>query len=298
MSPEQADILTLATIRQAGSKATATLPDKLRDIAALGEPAVKRVVNFSENMANPAAMFLINGKKFDMNRVDFTGKAGQIEEWDIVSQAHMDHPFHIHGTQFQVIARTDDGVWQPSPSWPGVMWSTFRQVKPCGCALCRLARLAHVPLPYSGARGRRHDGHAGCPSLSSQARKTAAAGVTLAALISTRMRSLHEPCPQNRRLLPSAAGSQWQECDPAQQGGPAQAPGRIEGQVRGISGMVESDRYCVDVLTQVAAVKSALDAVAMQLLENHMKGCVSRALQEGDATGMVTELIDVVKKVR
>lgn len=73
---------------------------------------------------------------------------------------------------------------------------------------------------------------------------------------------------------------------------------RIEGQVRGISGMVESDRYCVDVLTQVAAVKSALDAVAMQLLENHMKGCVSRALQEGDATGMVTELIDVVKKVR
>ena len=73
---------------------------------------------------------------------------------------------------------------------------------------------------------------------------------------------------------------------------------RIEGQVRGISGMVEADRYCVDVLTQVAAVKSALDAVAMQLLENHMKGCVSRALQQGDATGMVTELIDVVKKVR
>ncbi|POA98020.1 transcriptional regulator [Chromobacterium sinusclupearum] len=73
---------------------------------------------------------------------------------------------------------------------------------------------------------------------------------------------------------------------------------RIEGQVRGISGMIESDRYCVDVLTQVAAVKSALDAVALQLLENHMKGCVSRAMQQGDATGMVTELIDVVKKIR
>ena len=71
---------------------------------------------------------------------------------------------------------------------------------------------------------------------------------------------------------------------------------RIEGQVRGISGMVEADRYCVDILTQVAAVKSALDAVSMQLLENHMKGCVTRALQQGDATGMVTELIDVVKK--
>ncbi|WP_039756190.1 metal-sensitive transcriptional regulator [Chromobacterium haemolyticum] len=73
---------------------------------------------------------------------------------------------------------------------------------------------------------------------------------------------------------------------------------RIEGQVRGISGMVEADRYCVDILTQVAAVKSALDAVSMQLLENHMKGCVARALHQGDATGMVTELIDVVKKVR
>lgn len=73
---------------------------------------------------------------------------------------------------------------------------------------------------------------------------------------------------------------------------------RIEGQVRGISGMIESDRYCVDVLTQVAAAKSALDAVAMQLLENHMKGCVGRALQQGDATGMVAELIDIVKKVR
>ena len=73
---------------------------------------------------------------------------------------------------------------------------------------------------------------------------------------------------------------------------------RIEGQVRGISGMIEGDRYCVDVLTQVAAVKSALDAVAMQLLENHMKGCVSQALQQGDATGVVTELIGIVKKVR
>ncbi|SME97879.1 metal-sensitive transcriptional regulator [Pseudogulbenkiania subflava] len=73
---------------------------------------------------------------------------------------------------------------------------------------------------------------------------------------------------------------------------------RIEGQVRGISGMIEGDRYCVDVLTQIAAVKSALDAVSLQLLENHMKGCVAQALRAGDATGVVTELIDVVKKVR
>lgn len=123
MGKEQSDTLTLASIRQAGSKATAVLPGKLRDIAPLGAPAVKRVVNFSENMANPAAMFLINGKTFDMNRVDFTGKVGQIEEWDVVSLAHMDHPFHIHGTQFQVLARTDDGVWQAEPflAWRDVV---------------------------------------------------------------------------------------------------------------------------------------------------------------------------------
>lgn len=73
---------------------------------------------------------------------------------------------------------------------------------------------------------------------------------------------------------------------------------RINGQVRGIEGMIQSDRYCVDILTQIAAVKSALDAVAMQLLENHVKGCVTQAIQDGDATAKVAELIDVVKKVR
>lgn len=73
---------------------------------------------------------------------------------------------------------------------------------------------------------------------------------------------------------------------------------RIEGQVRGIQGMVDADRYCVDVLTQVAAVKSALDAVALQLLENHMKGCVARALSEGDSSVAVSELIGIVRKIR
>lgn len=73
---------------------------------------------------------------------------------------------------------------------------------------------------------------------------------------------------------------------------------RIEGQVRGISGMVADDRYCVDILTQVAAVKSALDAVAMQLLENHVHGCVSRALGTGSAEAMAAELLEVVKKIR
>ncbi|RXZ43389.1 metal-sensitive transcriptional regulator [Crenobacter cavernae] len=73
---------------------------------------------------------------------------------------------------------------------------------------------------------------------------------------------------------------------------------RIEGQVRGIGGMIESDRYCVDVLTQIAAAKSALDAVALQLLENHVKGCVTQAIVDGDAAARIDELIAVVRKIR
>ena len=72
---------------------------------------------------------------------------------------------------------------------------------------------------------------------------------------------------------------------------------RIEGQVRGITRMIEDDRYCVDILTQVAAIKSALDGVAMQLLENHTHGCVARALRDGDGDAAIAELMDVMKKL-
>jgi len=58
---------------------------------------------------------------------------------------------------------------------------------------------------------------------------------------------------------------------------------RIEGQVRGIARMVDDDRYCIDVLTQVSAVKTALDSLALQLLEDHVGHCVAGALASGDA---------------
>ena len=57
---------------------------------------------------------------------------------------------------------------------------------------------------------------------------------------------------------------------------------RIEGQVRGIERMVEDDRYCIDILTQVSAVKTALDALALQLLGDHVTHCVADALASGD----------------
>ena len=58
---------------------------------------------------------------------------------------------------------------------------------------------------------------------------------------------------------------------------------RIEGQVRGIEKMVEDDRYCIDVLTQISAVTTALESVAFRILDDHVNHCVAGALASGDA---------------
>jgi DNA-binding FrmR family transcriptional regulator len=72
--------------------------------------------------------------------------------------------------------------------------------------------------------------------------------------------------------------------------------GRIEGQVRGISRMMAEDKYCIDILTQVSAVKAALDQVALLLLEDHVKGCVVDAVKDGAGTEKVDELIGAVAR--
>ena len=71
---------------------------------------------------------------------------------------------------------------------------------------------------------------------------------------------------------------------------------RIEGQVRGIGRMIEDDRYCVDILTQVSAVQSALDALAFELLEHHLHGCVSHAVASGDGRHAIDEALAVIRK--
>jgi CsoR family transcriptional regulator, copper-sensing transcriptional repressor len=58
---------------------------------------------------------------------------------------------------------------------------------------------------------------------------------------------------------------------------------RIEGQVRGIERMVDEDRYCIDILTQVGAVKTALESLGFEILEDHVSHCVKDALASGDA---------------
>ena len=71
---------------------------------------------------------------------------------------------------------------------------------------------------------------------------------------------------------------------------------RIEGQVRGIARMIEADRYCVDVLNQVSAVQAALDALALQLLEHHLHGCVQHAVKSGDGDQAIAEALGVIRK--
>lgn len=73
---------------------------------------------------------------------------------------------------------------------------------------------------------------------------------------------------------------------------------RIEGQVRGLQKMVEDDRYCADVLTQVSSVQEALRAVARELMRNHLKHCATAAIRSGagEAEAMYDELVDLFHK--
>ena len=72
---------------------------------------------------------------------------------------------------------------------------------------------------------------------------------------------------------------------------------RIEGQVRGVAKMVDEDRYCIEVLTQVAAVRSALLSVALELLRNHTHGCVQNAIASGRGDASIDELMVVLERL-
>ena len=74
---------------------------------------------------------------------------------------------------------------------------------------------------------------------------------------------------------------------------------RIEGQVRGLERMVDDERYCIDILTQISAVTTALDGVALKILEGHVEHCVTDALASGDeveAEAKRRELFDAIHR--
>lgn len=71
---------------------------------------------------------------------------------------------------------------------------------------------------------------------------------------------------------------------------------RIAGQVRGLEKMIDDDRYCIDVLTQVSAVKAALESVGLLLLEDHVDHCVADAIRAGDGAEKVSELTAAIER--
>ena len=73
---------------------------------------------------------------------------------------------------------------------------------------------------------------------------------------------------------------------------------RIEGQVRGVEKMVEDDRYCIDILTQIAAVNTALEAVAFKILDEHVRHCVAGALTSGDEAEAQTKTEELLEAVQ
>jgi len=71
---------------------------------------------------------------------------------------------------------------------------------------------------------------------------------------------------------------------------------RMEGQVRGVTRMIERDEDCVDVLQQTAALRAAVDSVTMLLMEDHVQGCVNSAVKSGDTDALTDEVMEVVRR--
>ena len=73
---------------------------------------------------------------------------------------------------------------------------------------------------------------------------------------------------------------------------------RVDGQVRGIERMVEDDRYCIDILTQIAAVNTALESLAFKILDEHVRHCVAGALSSGDEADARTKTEELLGAVQ
>ncbi len=113
------DLLTLATTNEVPAPPL-DVPSKLRAIEDLGEPSAHQLVELNEvrdlcTRSGATMTFLINNRIFDLDRVDLTSIAGRVELWDIVNRTAMAHPFHIHGTQFQLVSRRIGTETTPAP---------------------------------------------------------------------------------------------------------------------------------------------------------------------------------------
>ena len=127
-APAQSTVLTLRT--EGAQRAPVALPATLRALAPLPPPTAAKRLELTERMGAMGSgmmggamtgggvmgwQFLIDGRLFDMNRVDRTSALGEVEQWEFVNRSSMDHPMHIHGTQFQVVETERDGLRTPAP---------------------------------------------------------------------------------------------------------------------------------------------------------------------------------------
>jgi bilirubin oxidase len=132
MMGSSSSTLPLLTVSYSRSAALpVAMPTALRPIAPLGAPAAYKRLVLSSGMGMGMGMmgaggmmqFLIDGKSFDPARVDLTSRINAVEQWTIENRSNMDHPFHLHGTQFQVVSRTRGGatILEPVLAWRDVV---------------------------------------------------------------------------------------------------------------------------------------------------------------------------------
>jgi FtsP/CotA-like multicopper oxidase with cupredoxin domain len=118
--PGQQGPVSIATLAYAGSVAPLPLPERLLPVELLPEPVRRRRFVLNHGMAPGMGMvFLINGRPFDHGRIDTRVRLGDTEEWELVNDGVMDHPFHVHINPFQVISR--NGKPEPFRAWKDVV---------------------------------------------------------------------------------------------------------------------------------------------------------------------------------
>jgi CsoR family transcriptional regulator, copper-sensing transcriptional repressor len=122
-------------------------------------------------------------------------------------------------------------------------------------------------------------------AATTRAASTTRASVATRATTPSRPRSRHVPDPDPFRRAYSKDKGQL-----------VRRLSRMEGQVRGIARMIERDEYCVDILQQTAALRAAVDALSVLVLEDHVQGCVRTAAEGGKVDEYVDEVIDVVRR--
>jgi len=113
---------------------------------------------------------------------------------------------------------------------------------------------------------------------------------------SARQKNRHQPAA-NCACVTGAGGRKAVGVDPGLKATNQNRLRRIEGQIRGLQKMVEADRYCADIIAQVASVQEALRGVARNLMKNHLHHCAAQALRSGkkvEAEAMYDELLELI----